>query len=304
MSKKLINYLKWFWIIAVLAGAGWYFYSHFQEISGYLSTLSISRVLISTILFLVGKFLLSDITRLSLKKVDRIIPYSEAFSITSVTQLGKYLPGGIWHFAGKFGIYKVMGISTKATTQAIIYENIWLLSSATIVGFFTLLISSRDVFCEYLPFTCDPTFAQILLVGVPVLWIAGMILFERFFFPGSRITSSDFLLILFEQLATWILFGISYWLVFPPQSGFLMQIIGAFSLSWVAGDVAFFAPGGIGIREFLLAVILGGFFVSSEVATYATIHRLIWVIIEIVLGAFSAVLIGLPDEAETPIKNP
>jgi hypothetical protein len=131
-----------------------------------------------------------------------------------------------------------------------------------------------------------------------------MILFERFFFPGSRITSSDFLLILFEQLATWILFGISYWLVFPPQSGFLMPMIGAFSLSWVAGYVAFFAPGGIGIREFLLAVILGGFFVSSEVATYATIHRLIWVIIEIVLGAFSAVLIGLPDEAETPIKNP
>ena len=304
MSKKLINYLKWFWIIAVLAGAGWYFYTHFQEISGYLSSLSLSRILISTILFLVGKFLLSDITRLSLKKVSRIIPYSEAFSITSVTQLGKYLPGGIWHFAGKFGIYKVMGISTKGTTQAIIYENIWLLSSATIVGFFTLLISSRDVFCEYLPFICGPTIAQILMVGIPVLWIAGLILFERLFFPGCKVVPLDFLLILVEQLATWILFGISYWLVFPPQSGYLMQIIGAFSLSWVAGYVAFFAPGGIGIREFLLAVILGGFFVSHEVATYATIHRLIWVFIEIILGAFSAVFIGLPKGVEKTSPDP
>jgi hypothetical protein len=300
MSKKLINYLKWFWIIAVLAGAGWYFYTHFQVISGYLSTLSLSRILISTILFLVGKLLLSDITRLSLKKVSRIIPYSEAFSITSVTQLGKYLPGGIWHFAGKFGIYKVMGVSTKGTTQAIIYENIWLLSSATIVGFFTLLISSRDVFCEYLPFICGQTIAQILMVGIPVLWIAGLILFERLFFPGCKVVPSDFLLILVEQLATWILFGISYWLVFPPQSGYLMQIIGAFSLSWVAGYVAFFAPGGIGIREFLLAAILRGFFVSHEVATYATIHRLIWVFIEILLGAFSAVFIGLPKDVEKP----
>ena len=304
MSKKLINYLKWFWIIAVLAGAGWYFYTHFQEISGYLSSLSLSRILISTILFLVGKFLLSDITRLSLKKVSRIIPYSEAFSITSVTQLGKYLPGGIWHFAGKFGIYKVMGISTKGTTQAIIYENIWLLSSATIVGFFTLLISSRDVFCEYLPFICGPAIAQILMVGIPVLWIAGLILFERLFFPGCKVVPLDFLLILVEQLATWILFGISYWLVFPPQSGYLMQIIGAFSLSWVAGYVAFFAPGGIGIREFLLAVILGGFFVSHEVATYATIHRLIWVFIEIILGAFSAVFIGLPKGVKKPSPDP
>jgi hypothetical protein len=299
MSKKLINYLKWFWIIAVLGGAGWYFYTHFQEISGYLATLSISRIILSTFLFLVGKFLLSDITRLSLKKVNRNIPYGEAFSITSITQLGKYLPGGIWHFAGKFGIYKVMGISTKATTQAMIYENVWLLSSASITGIVTLLASSREVFCEYLPFICDPGIARVLMVGIPVLWIAGMYLFEKIFFRGGRAPVPDFLLILFEQLATWILFGISYWLVFPVQSGFLLQIIGAFSLSWVAGYVAFFAPGGIGIREFLLAVILGGFFASREVATYATVHRLIWVFIEIVLGALSATLIGLPKGVET-----
>lgn len=233
-----------------------------------------------------------------------MIPYREAFSITSVTQLGKYLPGGIWHFAGKFGIYKVMGTSTKKTTQAMIYENIWLLSSAAIVGFFTLLASSRDMICEYLPFICDPAVARILMVGVPIVWIAGLILFERLFFPDEKLVVSDFLLILVEQLATWILFGISYWLVFPPQSGFLMQIIGAFSLSWVAGYVAFFAPGGIGIREFLLAVILSGFFVSREVATYATVHRLIWVFIEIVLGALSATLIGLPNGPDSPSPDP
>lgn len=142
------------------------------------------------------------------------------------------------------------------------------------------------------------------MVCVPVLWIAGLILYEKLFFPGSKVVASDFLLILIEQLATWVLFGISYWLVFPPQSGFLMQIIGAFSISWVAGYVAFFAPGGIGIREFLLAVILGGFFVSREVATYATVHRLIWVFIEIVLGALSATLIGLPEGAEKPSTGP
>ncbi|MBM3137234.1 MAG: hypothetical protein FJZ98_03485 [Chloroflexi bacterium] len=304
MSKNLVNYLKWFWIIAVSAGAGWYFYTHFQEISGYLQTLSISRILLSTFLFLIGKLLLSDITRLSLKKVGRQIPFSEAFSITSVTQLGKYLPGGIWHFAGKFGLYKVMGIDIKRITQAMVYENVWLLSSATIVGFLTLLISSTDMFCEYLPFICDPINVRILTVGVPILWIFGMILFEKIFFRGVNADKSDFLLVLFEQLTTWILFGISYWLVFPVQSGFLLQIIGAFSLSWVAGYVAFFAPGGIGIREFLLAVILGGFFASREVATYATVHRLIWVFIEIVLGALSAMLIGIPSDTKSPKTNP
>lgn len=95
MSKNLVNLLKWIWLAVVLAGAGWYFYSHFQEISGYLATLSIPRILLSAGLLLIGKALLSDITRLSLNKVDWVIPYKEAFSITSITQLGKYLPGGI-----------------------------------------------------------------------------------------------------------------------------------------------------------------------------------------------------------------
>ena len=111
---------------------------------------------------------------------------------------------------------------------------------------------------------------------------------------------ADFLLVLVEQIAAWLLFGLSYSLVFPPQGGFLLPIIGAFSLSWVAGYVAFFAPGGIGIREFLLTILLGAFFASQEIAIYATIHRLIWVLIEILLGALSATLIGLPEMEKKP----
>ena len=298
MSKKLVNFLKWLWVAVVLVGAVWYFYSHFQEISGYLSTLSISRILLSIFLLFIGKFLLSDITRLSLKKVDWVIPYSEALSITSITQLGKYLPGGIWHFAGKFGVYKVKGVTTKQTTQAMVYENIWLLSSATVVGLLMLLGSSGDAVCGYAKFLCDDRLRIAIIAGLPVVLVIGLYLFERLFFPGSKAHIPDFLLVLVEQVSIWVLFGISYWLVFPSQSGFLMPIIGAFSLSWVAGYVAFFAPGGIGIREFLLTVILGGLFASQEVALYATVHRLIWVLVEIILGTISATLIGLPATEE------
>lgn len=295
MSKKLVNLLKWIWLALVLAGAGWYFYSHFQEISGYLATLSISRILLSAVFLLIGKALLSDITRLSLKKVDWVIPYKEAFSITSVTQLGKYLPGGIWHFAGKFGIYKVKGISTRQTTQAMIYENIWLLSSATVIGLMMLLGSSGGVLCGTLDFLCDPRVVIVLMIALPAVWLAALCAYERFFFRDKKVNFSGFGLVLLEQIGIWVLFGLSFWLVFPPQAGFLMPVIGAFNLSWVAGYLAFFAPGGIGIREALLTVILGGFFASQEVAVYATIHRVLWVLMEIVVGTISAVFIGLPN---------
>ena len=121
-----------------------------------------------------------------------------------------------------------------------------------------------------------------------------LVLIDFFGFKEHRYNVYEFLLLLLEVLVIWVTFGISFWLVFPLHSGFQMAITGAFSISWVAGYVAFFAPGGIGVREYLLTVILAAYFSNSEVATYATIHRLIWVVVEIVLGAGSSLLFGIP----------
>jgi len=149
MRKKLLDILKWVWFIAVILAAGYYFYKNYQKISVYLETISIWRVILSTILLFFGKFALSDLTRFSLRKVNEHIDYKDALTITSITQLGKYLPGGIWHVAGKLGIYKARKISTKNASAAVILENVWLLSSALVVGVVCLLITSR-IFCANL----------------------------------------------------------------------------------------------------------------------------------------------------------
>ena len=298
MRKKLLDVLKWVWFAAVIIGAGLYFYKNYQKISVYLETISAWRVALSFVLLFIGKFALSDLTRFSLKKVDEKIAYKDALTITSITQLGKYLPGGIWHVAGKFGIYKARKISTKKTTAAVVLENIWLLSSALVIGTTCLLISSQEVLCEFSTIFCNTALNRILLFGLPVLWIAALLLIDFFGFKENRYSLKDFLFLMLEVLVIWVSFGISFWLVFPLKSGFQMAITGAFSISWVAGYVAFFAPGGIGIREYLLTVILAAYFSSSEVATYATIHRLIWVVGEIMLGAGSSLLFGIPMTAQ------
>ncbi len=130
------------------------------------------------------------------------------------------------------------------------------------------------------------------------MWVAGLLVFEYFFFGKQKIIIRDFFLMLAELVFIWLVFGFSFWLVFPPNGGYLAQVIGAFSLSWLAGYVAIFAPGGIGVREVLLAVLLGTFFKSEEVAIYASIHRLLWVLAEVFLGGTSALIFGLPELSE------
>lgn len=292
--EKILNILKYCWIMVVIAGAGWYFFNHFQEISKYLDSLSIFRLFACLALLLIGKMVISDITRVSLMKVDYPIEYSEALTITTITQLGKYLPGGIWHLAGKFGFYKVKGITAKKATQAIVMENAWLLSSASLVGSVVLLIFSGSTICGYVPFLCGLNIRIILSILLLAVWIAGLLIFEWFFMGKKSINPKVFILVLVKQLITWLLFGVSFWLVFPKGSDFILQAIGAFSLSWVVGYIAFFAPGGIGIREVLLTILLGSFIQPEEAGIYAAIHRLVWMLAEIIIGVGSVMLFGMP----------
>lgn len=292
--KKVVNILKWLWIAATITGAGFYFYTNFNEISVHLSSVSLIRLGLSFLFLLLGKLLVADITRLSMKQINHNMTYLEAITITSVTQLGKYLPGGIWHFAGKFGVYKARGIPGKKATQAMIWENGWLLSSAAVIGGFTLLITSKETVCSFLPFICKKNIAGTSAVLIPILWISVMLIFERVFFKKKNIRITDFMVTMTEQILVWISFGLSLWMVFPPSSVSFANILGVFSISWVAGYAAVFAPGGIGIRELLLTMLLGNLFSNFEVTTYATLHRVLWVIIEVILGAGTALLFGMP----------
>ena len=298
MKRQILDVAKWAWVVIVVVVAGFYFYRNYQEISDYLATISISHLVASFCLLMVGKLALSEMTRYSLKKINVNLNYSDALTITSVTQLGKYLPGGIWHIAGKLGIYKARQISLKKATQAIIFENVWLLSSAFVIGVLLLMVSSRDVLCTLNQYFCDVNIQLLITIILPVLWVGGLFIFEKLFFKGSEVIIKDFAIKFFVMIAIWLSFGFSFWLIFPQiGTNFLVPITGAFSLSWVIGYVAIFAPGGIGVREYLITILLASFFSGQEVAIYAIMHRLIWVLEEIFLGAGTALVFGVPISA-------
>ncbi len=298
--KQILNIIKWAWLAAVLGGAGWYVYRNYQDIGGYLSDVSIPQILLSFLLLFIGKLILGDLTRLSLKKADCQVPYQESLTINSVTQLGKYLPGGIWHFAGKFSVYKLKELSVKDATRVMVIEIFWLFSSAALIGTAALLITENTLICNWLGILCGLAAMKYFLLPVFLVWVAASCFFEKILFKNSEFIPGDFVLSLAEQIVTWLLLGLSFWMVFPADSGFVIGIVGAFSISWLVGYAAVFAPGGIGIRELLLALILGSLFSQAEVSIYATIHRLIWVITELLMGAVTMLLFGMPLGVKEP----
>jgi len=295
-KKKILQILKWVYLTVLLVGAGWYLSQNYADVKAVLKKISLQNIVLCALSLIAGKLVLADVTRLSLKKNGDYIDYKEAFAITSISQLGKYLPGGIWHFVGKFGIYKARSIDNKKGIRAMIWENAWLLSGAGVIGFMSFIFIGNDAICALIPFSCFFNRSKHFLWILPIVWIGAMLLFELIIF--QKINVSDFLITVAEQILAWVLLGLSLYFIFPIGRDLILSIIGAFSLSWAGGYIAVFAPGGIGVRELLLSLILESEFSSVEITTFASAHRLIWVVIEFVLGGISTTVFPLPTQGK------
>lgn len=281
--KKLIEYSKWLWIAVVITAVGYYLITKWESIGGYIQRLSLSNILLSVLFIILAKVLLAVISKFSIEKEGYTLHYIDVFRIVSFTHLAKYIPGGIWHFVGRFNAYNEREMKIKSSTRALIHENLWLLSGAFFTGSLFGVLSSQGqrIFEEmgieislYLPFSL------ILL-----LWILILMGYEKLF-PSKR--SIRYYLIFFVSLMAWVFLGVSFGFILPGFSSSTgMYFISIYAFGWIAGYVAIFAPGGIGIRETVLVWLLGSIIDPELAIVYSSVHRFVFIIAEILLGITS-----------------
>jgi uncharacterized membrane protein YbhN (UPF0104 family) len=64
-------------------------------------------------------------------------------------------------------------------------------------------------------------------------------------------------------------------------------VMGAFTLSWAVGLLVVFAPGGIGVREAMLVVLMEQVMPTGAAVALATLGRVWWILGELFLLFFS-----------------
>ena len=101
-------------------------------------------------------------------------------------------------------------------------------------------------------------------------------------------------------LPVWLLLGASFWLcasglVTVPADD-LALYMGAFAVAWLAGLLAIYAPGGLGVREAVLVALLHGRIGAADALVVAAASRLILILVDVLLaGVSTAVLRGRPQ---------
>jgi len=202
-----------------------------------------------------------------------------------LSSLGKYIPGRVWHFIGRFGVYKINGLSAKGSTRALILENIWLLGSAVVTGAIGVFLTWFYLIARLLNIPYQQRLAILFTVIALILWLLILAVVHKIL---RRYTAEDLRNIFTVAgvgLLLWTFIGGGFFIMFDemPLSA-VPLFIGGYSVNWAVGYLVVFAPGGLGIREAVLALVFSNIAPVEMITIYGAMNRIIWVIAEVMFG--------------------
>lgn len=292
-KDKIIQVLKFVWIIAVVIGGVYYVIKNYAQAIQYLNTISPLKLVASVVLILIARLLNTDLVQRSLELVGWKPNFKEAFNLVSISQLGKYIPGGVWQFVARFAAYKDNNISVKHMGVSFLVENLWMVLGSLFVSLFFLGISAPVTILDQFGIHLTSHLLQVIAIISLGLFIVSLIIIEfavktEFHQPKIK----NVLPQLISQLMLWVTMGLSFFVLFSKIGSLndLFFTIGAFGISFLAGYVAIFAPGGIGIREYVAVVLFSILFSSSVIGIYTIMHRLLYTVVEFLLGGIAYLL--------------
>lgn len=226
------------------------------------------------------------------------VKYSEGAQIYVKANIGKYMPGNVMHYVERNLFAAKIGLNQLETATSSVIE---------IIGqaFAAILLSIIIVYKDFINTVKKTVSAQMtfILLGVAIIGVFAIIILyhhsSKLRTIVQRILNVQFLFVILKVL---IIYGI----VLICQ-GFLLMllcqivlqcnltihqallIIAYYMLAWVIGFVVPGAPGGIGVREMIIVMLMNGVIGEEIILVAALIHRMISI-----LGDITAYLFSLP----------
>jgi uncharacterized membrane protein YbhN (UPF0104 family) len=117
--------------------------------------------------------------------------------------------------------------------------------------------------------------------------------------PLSAVGASALMMVL-----GWMVYGLSFWLfiqgILPDPRISLVTASGVFTLSYILGTLALFAPGGIGVRELVLISLLTPHLGSGGAVATSVGSRVLLTIGEVGAALIAVALTRPATTAEPP----
>lgn len=243
----------------------------------------------------VGSSLAAIVWRRLLRGFGVELPTTEALRINALSQPGKYVPGGFWQPLGHLSLARAAGIGGGVASVSIVMTMALTLAAALVVGPIALVASGVAGSFVWL----------LLLVPVAVAALHPRVMRPMLTFaarlarrPGLAVDA-----VAFRDVAAGLVTALPIWLVqglgvtlaarsLAIQADWLL-LTGAFSVAWAVGFLALPFPGGLGVREGVLLLLLNSSpaFGASDALAFAITVRLLTIVVE---AALAGVAFAIP----------
>ncbi len=264
--KKLLT-----WAGSIVAVAGILFVG--IRLNGYRTQLDFSQfdvfiwpgIFLLTGVYGTASILLALAWREILTFYGETRPKLWAIKIYGLTQLAKYVPSNIMHFAGRQAMGLAADIGGWILAKSTLWELALLALSGSLFSILTvpLLLPQVNIALSVITFVIVVLIVAILLKNFAALPIAKAFLGHTIFLSISSII---FVIILILLHGTAILKPTQFSLCF-----------GAFIVAWLAGLVTPGAPAGIGVREAMILLLLNNVLPESQLLIAVLLSRIITV---------------------------
>lgn len=218
------------------------------------------------VLYSLASILLALAWRHILKKLNADVTRTWSIKVYGISQLAKYVPGNIFHIAGR----QALGMSSGVSGKALAKSSLWELGLIAVAGgMFGWLILP-------LLFPGAPLFISIILT---LLTIAGVVIFLHRYF-GFDISIAFVLQFVFLMISGALFVFI---LNITMQNGegnpqVWMFMGSAYVIAWLVGLITPGAPAGVGVREVVLFSLLKIWVFDADLLVAVILGRMVTVV--------------------------
>ena len=220
----------------------------------------------------------------------------QAARIWFVSNLGRYVPGKVW----QIGAMGVMAHEAGVPPSAAVGSSLVIALVNILAGFGVAAVASAEAVAAVGArgiTLWGPLIGLLLLTAslpwtlAPLLRVAGRI--TRRPVESPRLPAAAIWMAAVGCAAAWTLYGLAFRelslaLLGPATAGDAGLYVAVFTLSYLAGFLALFAPGGLGVRELSMgALLVGTGLTSAPEATVLVVASRLWLtVLEILPGLF------------------
>jgi len=295
--KHILRYVI---AVAVILAAGYFFYQEFKNnadaLNRYKFAVDPLYIFISVILGTSGFLVGPVVWRICVNHyIQRELNLLESIALYNTSALLKYIPGKIWTYAAQMALLSSRGISNALVVYINLISFVCFFFVSAIIAFFYYFVIQKVT----PPAITVLLFALLLSLDV-IFMVWNTTIINSLVIPLGRLLNIALEPIkmkkrIFIYVQVWYFIAYAYLGVamFFLARGIGMDIpffnifaiTATISIAAILGYVAFFSPGGLGVREGMMFIMLRQY-ASMEVALILPIAaRLLCIIGDLVLGA-------------------